>query len=149
MADLQSNKTSINSVTPYLSGERTKRFEALQNCLLPRSKQFNQLEKQRSTNSVNLLMSDQSEAARRKLSIFMGLIDLVCYLLHFKSFCQLSFEQQNQILNKFFNSPIGIIRKGFWGLNTIARLATYGQKELHDEIGYRLRNINYQNKEPF
>ena len=140
------NLISSNLGTVYLSGINAERFESLQNCLLPRSKQFNEIEKQRSIDSVNLLMADQSKSAGRKLLIFIGLIDVVSYIYHFKSFRQLNNLQQNSILNKFFNSPIGIIRKGFWGLNTIARLATYGQKELHDEIGYHLRPLSSSKK---
>lgn len=131
------NQTFHNK--PFLDGKMILRFEAIQNCLVPRSKTFSSQEKIRSQDLINTVLNDQDEASRIKLALFISLIDAISFIFHAKVFSRLNENNQTNILNKFFDSPISTFRKGFWGLNTLARLGVYGQKELHDEIGYRMR----------
>ncbi len=123
----------------FLSGTRLHRFEALQHCLVPRSKTFSAQEAQRSRDTVNQLLAQQSASAQGKLALFLVLFDLVACLRYARSFKRLSDQQKSRVLNFFFDSPIGLLRKGFWGLNTLARLGVYSQTELHQELGYQLR----------
>lgn len=123
----------------FLNGARLQRFESLQKCLVPRSKTFNRQQAQRSRDTVNHLLSQQSPTAQRKLAVFLVLFDIVTSLRYAKLFKNLSDDQQAQTLKFFFDSPIGLLRKGFWGLNTLARLGVYSQTELHQELGYQLR----------
>lgn len=125
---------------PFLSGNMTPRFEAIQNCLVPRSQNFTVQEKSRSQALINQVLQTQNTASLKKLALFIALIDLLSVIFYAKVFRRLNNIQQTALLNKFFDSPVPVFRKGFWGLNTLARLGVYGQKELHDEIGYRLRS---------
>ena len=137
--NLKSEVTSATAPSPFLSGKMTQRFEAIQNCLVPRSKAFSPEEKIRSQGLINTVLMNQDEASRKKLALFITVIDVVSLLFYLRLFKRLKPDQQTKLMNKFFDSPIPIFRKGFWGLNTLARVGVYGQKELHDEIGYRLR----------
>ena len=131
------NKTTHSR--SFLSATRQLRFEALQHALVPRSKRFSASEKQASLNLVNTLLAQQSDASRKKLALFLLLIDLVSCLRFARVFRQLPANKQKCVLTSFFQSPLGLFRKGFWGLNTLARLGVYGQTSLHSEIGYSLR----------
>jgi len=126
---------------PFLSGKMISRFEAIQNCLVPRSLTFSDQEKKRSQLLVNTVLKDQDETAKKKLAFFIILVDITAFMFHARLFRQLNATKQSTLLAKFFDSPIPIFRKGFWGLNTLARLGVYGQKELHLEIGYKLRSL--------
>jgi len=138
-------KMNINTKTAlFLTGYKAKLFESLQNSLVPRSKAFTPLQKQQSKDLVNRLLSDQSESSKRKLAIFFILIDLFAVLTNGKTFIKLTDEKKHELLQTFFDSPFSLLRKGFWGLNTLARMGVYGQKELHAEIGYRLRSTNHE-----
>jgi len=128
-----------NQPLPFLSGKMISRFEAIQNCLVPRSKTFTSAEKSRSQNLINTVLAEQDKSATKKLALFITLIDVVSFTFHARSFRNLSAKNKMSIMNLFFDSPIPIFRKGFWGLNTLARLGVYGQKKLHEEIGYILR----------
>ena len=134
------NKNTLNNkINPFLCEKRLVQFIALQNALVPRSKRFTDQERQCSEDLVNSLLSQQSKASQKKLSVFFNVIDLFSFIFHGQPFRLLQADKQKHILNSFFNSPISLLRKGFWGLNTLARLGVYGQKELHDEIGYNIR----------
>jgi len=122
-----------------LDGVHVTRFESLQRSLVPRSQHFSAEERYSSLLLVNTLLEDQPAKSVKKLIIFMLLIDVTALIRFRGRFRDLSDSQKNRILHSFFNSPIALFRKGFWGLNTLARLGVYGQTGLHEEIGYRLR----------
>ena len=128
-----------NEPLPFLSGKMISRFEAIQNCLVPRSRTFTSEEQSRSQSLVNTVLAQQDKIATKKLALFITLIDVFSLAFHARSFRNISTKKQTSIMNLFFDSPIPILRKGFWGLNTLARLGVYGQKKLHEEIGYILR----------
>jgi hypothetical protein len=56
-------------------------------------------------------------------------------------FRNLNEQAQEKVMNFFFDSPIGLFRKGFWGLNTLCKLGVYSQQSIYADIGYRLRPI--------
>ncbi len=125
---------------PFLTGQRLVRFEALQHRLVPRSQRFDAQQQQRSIELANTLTGNMPAAKRRKLGVFLILIDVVSFFVGFRPFRKLSGAKQLTVLGWLFDSPVGLLRKGFWGLNSIAKLSVYGQPSLYDEIGYRLRD---------
>jgi len=136
------NQTSQNNIAPskvFLYGNMRFRFEALQHTLVPRSQRFSEIEKKRSLDLINTLLSQQTTSSRIKLALFITLIDILSVCCHARLFRKLPANKQTRVLQFFFNSTFALFRKGFWGLNTLARLGVYGQKELHEEIGYHLR----------
>ncbi len=124
---------------PFLIGKKRARFEAIQECLVPRSKQFTPEQKLRAQELVNGFLQTKSPAVRFKLAAFLILIDLVSLAVGFKTFKRLREDQQHQVMDRFFDSSMGVFRKGFWGINTLAKMGVYGQPSVYEEIGYRLR----------
>ena len=123
----------------FLSGSRIAKFEMLQHVLVPRSIPFSEEEKSRGIFLVNQILEDKSAVIHLKLALFMNLILIWSLLKERRSFVSLNSAEATQVLNSFFNSPIALFRKGFWGLNTLAKLTVYGQHELNIEFGYHLR----------
>ena len=142
---LMSIKMNTNTKTAlFLTGYKASFFESLQNSLVPRSKDFTPLQKQQSKDLINRLLDDQSESSKRKLALFFILIDLFSVLTNGKTFIKLKDDNKKALLQSFFDSPISLLRKGFWGINTLARMGVYGQTELHAEIGYTLRSNTHE-----
>ncbi len=129
----------MSSTQGFLCGKTQLRFDALQAALVPRSAEFTSSERARSNELINQLLAQQDARSQRQLKLFLVLIDLYASFRFFKSFRRLGPARQNKVLSAFFDSPIPLIRKGFWGLNTLARLGVYSQPALHTEIGYLLR----------
>lgn len=128
-----------SSLKPFLVRGRAEQFFAIQNCLLPRSKKFGPEQKKESLKLVNELLSERPDSDLRKLALFFKVINLLSFWVGFHSFRYLQAEQQRKVMGFLFDNPVPIIRKGFWGLNTLAKLSVYGQKSLYKEIGYELR----------
>jgi hypothetical protein len=124
----------------FLAGNRLTRFEALQRRLVPRSASFSDGERSASRDLVDDFLGRQPTATRRKLALFLFVIDLLSLFSGLRPFRRLSPSRQDRLLRWLFDCPVGLLRKGFWGLNTVARLGVYGQATLHAEIHYRLRD---------
>ncbi len=131
--------------TPALNGSSLIRFEAFQQCLLPQCQTFTIVEKAQSLQLVNDLLQDQGANIIRQFKVFLLLIDMVALVRCGGTFKNLNIKKQNTVLNSFYDSPIPLFRKGFWGLNTLARLGVYGQTSRHDKLGYKLIAIDQLN----
>ena len=125
--------------TVFLEGPRLARFEALQARLVPRAAAFSDDERSRSRALVESFLSRQPDATRRKLGLFLIVIDVLSFFVGLRPFRALSPLGQQRLLAFLFDAPVGLLRKGFWGLNTLARMGVYGQTELYEEIAYRVR----------
>lgn len=88
---------------------------------------------------VATFVAQLSASSRRKLALFLVVIDVLALLRGGRTFRRLAVEDQEALLRNLFDHPIGLLRKGFWGLNTLAKLSVYGQTSLYEDIGYRLR----------
>ncbi len=124
---------------PFLHGKRILRFEALQHCLVPMSRGFSIAQKEESRGLVNELLETQPRKNRIRLALFLHLIDTVAVAAGLRLFRFLSVPEQKKVLNFFFNCPVPLLRKGFWGLNTLAKLGVYGQASVYPRIRYYVK----------
>jgi len=131
----------MGSSQNILSGRRLKRFEALQKFLVPRTKKFNLEQSKQSQILIEQMLQEKSVALRLQFFLFLFVIDIFSFFLGLHTFKNLSEEKQKKVIQCFFDSPIGILRKGFWGLNTLAKMGVYGQESLYDDIGYKIREV--------
>jgi hypothetical protein len=125
--------------TPFLRGNTLRRFEAVQHQLVPSTARFEPAQRAASLALVNELTSQMPAENRRKLAVFLLAIDVVSCAVGRRRFARLPAEKQQRVLQWFFDCPVPLLRKGFWGLNALAKLSAYGQSERYDQIGYRLR----------
>ncbi|MCC7441018.1 MAG: hypothetical protein IT285_05275 [Bdellovibrionales bacterium] len=78
---------------------------------------------------------------RAKFKVFLLFLDLAARVRFLRSFPGLAENQRERLLRALFNSRFPILRKGFWGLNTLTRLGLYGQESVYPQIGYRLKEF--------
>lgn len=120
----------------FLTGQRLRRFEAVQRCLVPRCRAFDKDRRQASRELVNRILSDKAAAVHCKIALFLFLIDCVAMFFGLRTFGDLTHARQRRVMDFFFDSRIALLRKGFWGVNTLAKLGVYGQPAVYAEIGY-------------
>lgn len=116
-----------------------RRFVAIQKCAVPRSAEFSEEQAQESLRLVTRFLEDKPSGVRFKLVLFLIYIDALSLMRGAKVFPTLAAEEQRLILTGLFDSRVSLIRKGFWGLNTLARLGVYGQSSVYASLNYRLR----------
>lgn len=126
--------------TVVLRGYYARVFVAVQRCTVPLSRELDEEQQQESLRLINHFLQTRPDL-RVPLKLFLISIDTLSILTGLNTFQRLSSERQVGLMNWFFDSRIPLLRKGFWGLNTLARLGVYGQSSLHEKIGYRIKPI--------
>lgn len=56
-----------------------------------------------------------------------------------RTFPSLSLDARRRFLAFLQDAPVLLLRRGFWGVRTLAFLGFYGREEVHRELGYGVR----------
>lgn len=129
-------------MSPHL--ERS--FLAVQRRLVPRSAAFSEAQQKESLRIVGDFLNSRPASVRFRLSAFFRIIDILSFLYGGRSFSGLRPEKQSRVLNALFDSSISVFRKGFWGVNTLARMGVYGQPSVYPDLSYRLKPLTHGSK---
>lgn len=87
--------------------------------------------------TVERALGDRPPAMRRQLVLFLRILDLLARLRHGRPLTGLTPAQCTRLLEGLSRSPLLLIRRGVWGLRTLAQMGYYTQSEVHAAIGYR------------
>lgn len=74
---------------------------------------------------------------RRQLGVLVRLLDALPLLRYGRRFTALDPERRLSFLEALQNSPILLLRRGVWGLRTLAFMGFYARPEAAALIGYR------------
>lgn len=127
----------------FLKGSRLVRFEALQEEIVPLSKLMTVQERESSRDLVNLVLADKPLSVHYKILVFLYLIDFLSLVYGGHCFKKLKSDARQKLLRFFFHSPVGLLRKGFWGLSTLAKMGVYGQESVYPKLNYQLKETPY------
>lgn len=84
-------------------------------------------------------LAQRPRALRRRLRLFLALIQWAPALRYGRPFTSLDAERRARVLARLQDHPIDLIRVGFWGVRTLALLGYYGRAAAARAIGYRPR----------
>jgi hypothetical protein len=70
----------------------------------------------------------------RQIRLFVRALNWLSVLRHGRTLARLSPEKRTRFLAKIQDSPIRLLRVGFWGLRTLVFLGYYGRAGV--DIGY-------------
>jgi hypothetical protein len=82
-------------------------------------------------------LADRPEKLRTQLSLFIKVAGFLPRLRYGRSIESLSQEQHARYLESLQDSPLLLIRRGFWGLRTLVYMGFYCQDDVRGGIGYR------------
>lgn len=82
-------------------------------------------------------LESRPESMRRQLRMFVRAIDTLPQLRFGKTFRALDAEKRARFLLGLQESPLLLVRRGFWGLRTLVFMGYYGRDEAQRAIGYR------------
>lgn len=74
---------------------------------------------------------------RRQLALFMLAIEWLPLLRYGRPFSKLNPHRRQRFLESLQDSPLLLIRRGFWGLRTLILMGYYTQASTIAAIGYR------------
>jgi len=73
----------------------------------------------------------------RQLRLFVRVVDLLPLLRHGRTFRGLSPARRLALLERLERSRLRAVRRGVWGVRTLAFMGYYGQDDVRRRIGYR------------
>lgn len=76
-------------------------------------------------------------AQRRQLALFLRAVDLLPLVRWGRRFPRLDPERRARFLHRLERSSLLALRRGTWGVRTLAYLGVYGLPEQRARIGYR------------
>lgn len=111
-------------------------FIPVQRALVPLYDKLSEHGKRASWKAVSEMLSEKSAGVRARVLLFLLVIQTACLLRYARLFGSLKAAQKQRVLFWFFDSKIALMRKGFWGINTLSKLGVYGIHESYSHIGY-------------
>lgn len=86
---------------------------------------------------VEHALAERPARMRRQLVVFIRLIDLLALARHRRRFRSLDEARRVRVLDGLQDSPVLLLRRGFWGLRTLIYMGWYAQPRTAERIGYR------------
>jgi len=74
---------------------------------------------------------------QRQVVLLVRLLDGLSLLRHGRRLQNLSSQRRERLLDSLQHSRLLLLRRGVWGLRTLAFMGYYARSEIHPEIGYR------------
>ncbi|MFN7973227.1 MAG: hypothetical protein U0166_12915 [Acidobacteriota bacterium] len=85
---------------------------------------------------VDEALTSRTPAMRRQLGLFLGVMRVAAFLRFGGSLEKIPAAKSDALLRFFQESPLRLLRMGFWGVKTLAFLGYYGRREIGPSIGY-------------
>lgn len=112
-------------------------FRAAVETAAPRSAGFGAEEWARAEALVEGALAQRPPGVRRQLVLFLRAVGALSLLRHGRRFPRLAPARRLKLLRGLESSRLLPLRRGVWGLRTLAFMAVYGQDEVRMAIGYR------------
>jgi hypothetical protein len=87
--------------------------------------------------AVEHAVSMRPPALRRQLMLLIRAIDWIARLRYGRGLERLPAAERHQLLAGLSVAPVGLLRRGIWGLRTLIMLGWYTQPEVAASLGYR------------
>lgn len=82
-------------------------------------------------------LGQRPPALRRQLGALLGLVQWLPVLRYGRPFTALDAARRTRVLADLEQAPLLLLRRGIWGLRTLALLGYYARPAAAAEIGYR------------
>lgn len=111
-------------------------FRAIVSTVIPEARGLDESGWSRVEALVDAALHDRPAALRRRVRLFLQLIEWLPVLRYGRRFTSLAPAQRVRFLSFLQDHPVQRVRVGFWGVRTLALLGYYAQPEAASRIGY-------------
>ena len=112
-------------------------FRALAAAIVPEASRLSDGEWLEVEAIVEEYLSRRPAAIRRQLQLFVRVVGLAALARYGRSLAALDGDRRARFLARVQDSPVLLLRRGFWGVRTMVYLGYYSRAEAAQEIGYR------------
>lgn len=86
---------------------------------------------------VERFLATRPARVRRQVALLIRLVDLLSRIRHARRLPSLDADDRLRLLESLQDAPVLLLRRGIWGLRTLAFMGYYGRPEAAAAIGYR------------
>lgn len=81
-------------------------------------------------------LAQRPASVRSQLVLFVRVVSLIAFLRWGRGLAALDAERTLKLLSALERAPLLVVRRGTWGLRTLAFMGVYAQPEIRKQIGY-------------
>ena len=119
-----------------LSQEKAEFLQVLAARIVPETTELDAAGLGRFFGIIDGALQDRPASVRRQFATFLGVLRWAPVARYGGPFDKLQAERQDAVLRWFEDCPVGLLRKGFWGLKAMVFMGYYGQPETNHLVGY-------------
>ena len=112
-------------------------FRAVATAAVPAAEALDEAGWARAEALVEAALAARPAAQRRQLRLFLRALDLLPLARWGRRFPALPPERRARVLAALERAPVMALRRGVWGVRTLAFMGWYGQADVRRGIGYR------------
>jgi hypothetical protein len=130
--------TAVAARTPLPGGGRDNaRFRAIVTTVVPEAAALGDVEWLATEAIISRAVFARAPAIRRQLGLFVRALDVISLIRYRRSFAALGADERTELLERLGASPLLPLRRGVWGVRTLAFMGYYARPEVAGAIGYR------------
>jgi hypothetical protein len=119
-----------------LSQEKAEFLRVLASRIVPETTELDGAGLGRFFGIIDTALLDRPPEVRQQFKTFLGLLRWAPVFRYGSPLEKLRSEKQDAVLRWFEDCPVGLLRKGFWGLKAMVFMGYYGQPETNELVGY-------------
>lgn len=123
--------TPIRTVAPIRCALR-----AVTLACVPASQRLTEEGWDRAEEIVGETLAQRQPSVRRQVVMFVRVLGVLGFLRYGKGLERLGPERMRALLASLESGPLLLLRRGTWGLRTLAFMGYYGQPSVRGELGY-------------
>jgi len=125
------------AVTLPGGGRANARFRAVLNAVVHEATTLTDTEWRDAQAIIARALAARPAKVRRQIAIFLRGLDLLSFVRHGRPFVALSATDATRLLESLSRSKLLLLRRGVWGVRTLAFMGYYARAEAARAIGYR------------
>lgn len=112
-------------------------FRAVATAVVPDAARLGPAEWEELEAIVDRAIAGRPAGLQRQLALFLWLLDWLPVFRYGRPLTRLDPERRARFLARVQDAPLLLVRRGFWGVRTLALIGYYGRPAAAAAIGYR------------
>ena len=114
-----------------------ERFRAIMTAVVPEAAALSDVEWREVASIITRAIAARPSGVRRQLGAFVRALDVVAFVRHGRGLRGLSAAERTALLESLSRSRVLALRRGVWGVRTLAFMGYYARPEAARAVGYR------------
>lgn len=112
-------------------------FRGITRAAVPASEAFDDQTWSRAEEIVDAALAERPVDVRRQVVLFIRIVDGLARVRYGRGLGSLPTPRTRALMGWLERAPVPLLRRGLWGVRTLAFMGCYGQEEVRKALGYR------------